>query len=1440
MKIKRPKYLLRNVLIITMVPLFYLGLLLQFSFVQSWLAHKVAGWLSYELNTQVEVKSVGLDWGLHFYLEDLDVWGQDKDSLMHVHSLTIADYKGLLDGHLQMDGIVLKEGSIHLIQAADSSWNYGFLLDYFQESDTNQTGDFALDLSSLRIENSRLRYQALEPLMNQHRHWNIDRFFANFSDIHLEPHEGSVQLDELQFETIGDLACHYGRGNILWKKDEWVFSGLNLKTTMNELSGDFRIVQREGSPWQAEVDFQGFPLNLSEFEVLAPDLRFWKESAWLNVKANGNWDDLSIKQLDLGYGAMTRLSLSGTVKHITDSLKRDIDLMVNNITTNRNDLHDLVTRIDPAVNLPNNLSALGLMQFSGVLTGNSNKWRAYGDFYTDIGDIKGDIDVDVNEMAYTGFIVTEDFDLGAYYQSQDWGTITAQLDVVGKGFVLKSMQLDASGVIGALNYNGYTYRPIEIAGSMSNGFFKGEVEVADPNAQLSFNGLVDFNAKKPKISCDLLVDNLNFKTIGLFPELPYSAMSGEAKVDMEGLKWDEVKGAIELNHVTYCANSKDYVLDYLLLNIDRDPELKVTLNSDIAMGELTGSFNPVDLWPALNQIMSEVVPNYHWELVQHQPQDFNLKLEILDFSQIGEALLGNVSIAQNAIINLRVDESSDYFEGLFSAQNATWDGNTFHELLIDFKKPDEFVYASAMMDSVTGEWGSVPDVSLDARSEGEIIYTDLVWGNEQTLHRGDVGVQFSFPTTDAVALDFYRGDIRIIEDQWAIYPGAHILKNGEDWHIKSLTFQSALQTIAMFGSISKSSDMPLMLSFSHVNFQQINAFLPDGLKMEGVLDGTVEVDKILDGPDWIGDLSIADFGINEVVYGAICLKSHWVEYLSGFELSGGIESGEQKNLNFEGMYFPFDSISPLDLDAEVQDLDLKFLRAFIDTGGIIASGQLNGLVHLSGKPENPQLTGFADLTNGGLFVDYLGTNYELSERIWIEPDRFVFDQVKLRDHKGNEAQLRGFIGHQAFGDWSFDLLGDLEKEPLLVLNTTEEENEDYYGKAYATGNFKINGDLDQLNFDIALKTHSGTKFIMPMTSSGDEDMGQFIQFVKPNQTKEEAPLDLSGISLNIQIDVTPEAELSIIFDEAVGDVMKGRGQGHLTMGISKLSTFDMYGQIEIVSGNYLFTLANLINKDFTVQPGGTISWYGDPYNAELKLAAVYKVNASLSDILVDANEAGQRVPVDLLMNLNGKMLNPNVAFDIKLPSVDPMTKSRFEAVVSNEQEKNRQAFSLLVLRQFMSPPNIVKSADAATNYGVAANTTELLSSQISNWLSQISDDFNLGFNYRSGDQISNEEIALALSTQLFDNRVQLSGNFGVSKGNAVNQQPSNYIGDVKIEYLLTKDGKLKLMAYNESNNYRNITTQQSPFTQGVGVVYQQDFDHLKDLFDLWSKKTKSY
>jgi hypothetical protein len=142
---------------------------------------------------------------------------------------------------------------------------------------------------------------------------------------------------------------------------------------------------------------------------------------------------------------------------------------------------------------------------------------------------------------------------------------------------------------------------------------------------------------------------------------------------------------------------------------------------------------------------------------------------------------------------------------------------------------------------------------------------------------------------------------------------------------------------------------------------------------------------------------------------------------------------------------------------------------------------------------------------------------------------------------------------------------------------------------------------------------------------------------------------------------------------------------------------------------------------------------------------------------------------------------------------------------------------------------------------LAANGTEFLSSQISSWLSQISDDFNLGFNYSPGDDISNEEIALALGTQLFNERLSINSNFGVSRNDgtsAANQNTTSIIGDIRIEYKITPEGKVRLVVYNESNDFSSNTLQQSPYTQGVGIIYREDFDSFGEFFDGFRKLLK--
>ena len=611
----------------------------------------------------------------------------------------------------------------------------------------------------------------------------------------------------------------------------------------------------------------------------------------------------------------------------------------------------------------------------------------------------------------------------------------------------------------------------------------------------------------------------------------------------------------------------------------------------------------------------------------------------------------------------------------------------------------------------------------------------------------------------------------------------------------------------------------------------MNGLLGEEMDLQGEANGVVELSNVYDKTIITSELSLFDLELNKYEIGNLCINSTWDSKKNRLRADGEIERDSVQPLRFAGSYSPNDNESPLDFLLTMNGFDLSILNAFLGEDVLGISGTASSMVSLTGTFDKPKLEGDLMLRNAELFVPFLKTTYAFTDKIHIDPEMFAFDNIKIFDEEGNEGRLTGQVLHKNFVDWQYDVLLEMDK-PLLTMNTKEGDNSDFYGKAYTTGFLNISGFGSQTFFDMTLKSEKGTTFILPMSSSGELQFDSYIQFINPldTATKKELKADLSGITMNMQLDVTEDAEFQIIFDEAVGDVMKGRGKGHLSMIINNLSTFNMYGMLELTQGSYLFTLKNLLNKPFEVKPGGSIAWYGDPMAAELDMQAIYKASASLNDIIPDPNQtSGKRVPINLIMGLQGKMMNPTIGFDLELPQSDQLTKSRLASIVSTEQERNRQAFALLVMGRFISPPNITQTG--GTGVGLASNGSELISSQISNWLSQISDDFDLGFNYRPGDKISNEQIELALSTQLFNDRVSVTGNFGVARGSANTGQTTNYIGDVRVEYNITQDGKIRLMVYNESNDRRMTTTTQSPYTQGIGVIYQEEFDNWKQLVD---------
>ena len=146
----------------------------------------------------------------------------------------------------------------------------------------------------------------------------------------------------------------------------------------------------------------------------------------------------------------------------------------------------------------------------------------------------------------------------------------------------------------------------------------------------------------------------------------------------------------------------------------------------------------------------------------------------------------------------------------------------------------------------------------------------------------------------------------------------------------------------------------------------------------------------------------------------------------------------------------------------------------------------------------------------------------------------------------------------------------------------------------------------------------------------------------------------------------------LVFDQKTGDIMKGRGAGDIKMKLDNLSGFRMFGDFVIADGEYLFTLQNVINKKFNVSQGGSLSWSGDPYNAEIDITALYSVRTSLYDLMYpDTSDVyRRRVLVDCTMKMKDKLLSPRIEFGVDLPNSDESinTEVQNKIGIGNEHE----------------------------------------------------------------------------------------------------------------------------------------------------------------------------
>ncbi|NQX98051.1 MAG: translocation/assembly module TamB, partial [Flavobacteriales bacterium] len=824
--------------------------------------------------------------------------------------------------------------------------------------------------------------------------------------------------------------------------------------------------------------------------------------------------------------------------------------------------------------------------------------------------------------------------------------------------------------------------------------------------------------------------------------------------------------------------------------------------------------------------------------------DINFGIKIHNSEIISKVLLNGIKLSENTILNgdYKAVNNSLILRGnsnLINAygteiRNLDFNGEA-SENLLDLTIDIDKIYQS---DSLY-----VDNFSISNTIEKDTMLTNIIWNNNGTASKNEGDITFTtlFNGYSHVSSKITDSYAYVSDTLWSIKPYNTIRIDTGIFSISGLSIYSKAQSILVDGKLSNNANDQLDLLLKEFDLLTFKGLIPEKvINLEGLIDGVASIKKQNNELIFTSDLTFNKFRVNDYLIGKGGLKAIWSPSSESLKLDGKFYRDHIPTILFDGYYYPNKKEESLDLSLELYQTELSMFDTYTKDFLRDFKGKANANISLTGSLKKPALKGNLTLQKTEFTVIYLNTKYRTNLcKINITPDMISFDNVEFLDVNNNKSVVNGTVFHEWFSDWSIDI--GLDANNFLALNTTEKDNNLYYGKAYVSGFVDIGSYKKQLTIDATLKTEKNTVLNIPLTDNVDLVENNFIEFITHDSTKLkiEEDVDLSNIEMNFDLEITPEAQVRLIFDDQIGDVMRSRGSGDLNLQINNDGDLNMYGNYVVKDGDYLFTLQNVINKRFDLEEGGTIIWSGSPYDAEINLTAVYRLRARLYDLLVnvDTNDIyKKRVPVDLKLNMRNAMMNPEISFDIDLPTADEDTKSKVRSVlyVSNQeeniQELNKQVFSLLVLNTFL-PPSGGESSYGIANVG-STTSSELLSNQLSNMLSKISNDFDLGFNYRPGDELSSEEYELALSTQLFNDRLILDGNLGYSeKGNVSTgaQNTSNLIGDISVEYKITKDGKLRIKAFNNSNQF-SLEETNSAYTQGLGLSYKEEYDTNKEFW----------
>lgn len=1198
-----------------------------------------------------------------------------------------------------------------------------------------------------------------------------------------------------------------------------------------------------------QAHFKESVLTSDDLAIFAPQLKSWKRSFLLEGDAVGSIDNFTIKKMKIQSGSgLVQGEL--TMRGLPDINTTYIDFTAANLSTNYTELATIIPSLKNVKGVK--VSEIGNINFKGNFTGFVRDFVAYGKINTSLGLVDLDLNMKIPTngiSSYSGVVNTQSFNIGRFLNNKSLGIISMQGKIDGKGFTAKEINTNIKGSAKRFDFNNYSFQNIAIDGNFNKQIFTGNFSINDPNLKIdTLVGSLNLSNKDIAANFNASVQKADLKALKLINE--DLSLAGNFSLNFTGSNIDNFLGTARVYNASLKKDSLNLSFDSLtLVSQYIDNKKLLTLQTNELDASMEGTFSILQLPNAFKYFLSSYYPAYIKKpnaVIDNQDFSFYIKtnkvndyIKLIDprLEGFNDAVIQGDLQLDNSILNINAQVPSFSYDGKqFNDINLLGNGNkdTLHANIDvgNIKISDSLSFPETKL--VLSASNDKTNIQLLTRA-GKILNDAALNAQVQTL-------------SDGVKIHFYPSSFVINNKKWTLEKDGELTVRKRFIDADEVRFKSDQQEIVistLFDDLT--DDTHLVAKLKNVVIEDFTPFFISDPTLAGKLTGTATLRNPFENPiiDFKG---VADsFKLNDRYVGSVNLTG---KYSSGNGIVNFTAKSKEKDYDFDlaGNYNSKDSTgNKLNIDFLANSFNLTVLEPFLGTIFSKMDGIAQGQLNVSNDGKRTYITGKTMLNKAKVKIAYTQVSYLLDKEELIFGKDFIdFGRMKLTDTLNNTGSLSGKMYHHFFKDLSFDNVR-LETGKMVVLNTTEKDNNQFYGYVIGAALMTINGPVTALKMNISGQPSAidSSHIFLPTGESKESNVIDYIDFIQfgNEMTADLRPDQSANILVNLDVVANPALKIDVILDEETGDIIKGQGNGKLNIKVGTKEPLSMRGRYDITKGEYTFNFQTFLKKPFTLN-SGSITWNGDPFEAIIDMDAEYLAkNVDISSLTIN-NNFRQKEDIYILSHLTGSLKKPVITFEFKLPersefNRDYVVVNRLADFKNDENLMNKQVASLLLFNSFILENQSFLSQE--NTFALATNTiggiiSSLLTNVFNSELERATNgvistyiDINPTVNLQNTASQLQANVRAGLKI-LFSNRlnVLIGGNLDYNNPySAYLDRKGLFTPDITIEWLLNKDGSLRVVGFNRTSI--DITSGQRN-RSGVQLSYRKDFNNFSDLF----------